>query len=400
MLTTRYRGTVTADNLATILGSVCSSEELISRADIAVSTGISRATSYRAVDDLLGGRLLDAVQPIGTAGRGRPPALLAPTASVVALGLQVDTSFAVARVLDLRGRVVVEHEDSRSFTGVTAQAALARVRRLARKALDAVPVGTTVCGAALAVPGVVDRDSGRVLVSPNLGWSDVAPIRELARGKGLGLSVHVGNEADFAALAVAQAAPARPSGLSDFLYVSGGIGVGGAAVVRGEVLGGRRGWGGEFGHVCVDPAGPTCTCGSTGCLEQYTGLPALLSAAGLPATADAAALAAAASEDSAGARKAVNGAAHALGVALGSVINVLDVPTVVLGGTLAELAEHLIPELEDQLSRRVITARWSPPRVVAASHERALGATGAALSRLCEVIADPAAWLHSSRTHV
>ena len=119
-------------------------------------------------------------------------------------------------------------------------------------------------GAGLALPGIVSADSGRLLLAPNLGWADVDARALLGPAAVGGLTLRVGNEADLAARTIASPAPGRPGHLADFLYVSGEIGIGGAAVVDGRVMGGRHGWAGEIGHVCVDPTGPTCGCGSTG----------------------------------------------------------------------------------------------------------------------------------------
>ena len=99
-----------------------------------------------------------------------------------------------------------------------------------------------------------------------------------------GLVPRIGNEADLAARTVAESAPGRPGDLSDFIYLSGEIGIGGAVVVDGRGMAGRHGWAGEIGHVSVDPDGPACPCGSTGCLERYAGKDAILSAAGLAAS--------------------------------------------------------------------------------------------------------------------
>jgi predicted NBD/HSP70 family sugar kinase len=156
---------------------------------------------------------------------------------------------------------------------------------------------------------------------------------------------------------------------------------------------GSSGWAGEVGHVCVDPAGPPCRCGSTGCLERYAGRHALLAAAGLPLDAPPAELAACAAEGDPAARAAVDTAARALGVALPGVLNVLDLPTVVLGGHLGELAGLLRPALEEHLARRVLSARWRRPVLEAAGAAPGAGATGAALAALDGVLADPAGWL-------
>ncbi len=52
-------------------------------------------------------------------------------------------------------------------------------------------------------------------------------------------------------------------------------GVGGALVLEGKVFRGTRGFAGEIGHICLDPQGPFCTCGSRGCFEQYTSASAI-----------------------------------------------------------------------------------------------------------------------------
>ncbi|MCK9929799.1 ROK family protein [Frankia sp. Mgl5] len=230
--------------------------------------------------------------------------------------------------------------------------------------------------------------------APNLGWSDLRPAELLDDSVLAGLPLAVGNEANLAAQQAAQSAPGRPSALSDFLYLSGEIGIGGAAVRAGQVMMGRHGWAGEIGHVCVDPAGPICRCGSTGCLEQYAGRHALTAAAGLETTAPPEQLLGLVTAGDPTARRAVTAAAQALSVALAGIINVLDIPTVVLGGYLGQIAPLLRPDLEDLLQARVISARWSTPTVQAATYSPAPGATGAAFRELTAVIEHPARWFH------
>ena len=142
----------------------------------------------------------------------------------------------------------------------------------------------------------------------------------------------------------------------------------------------------------VDPDGPSCPCGSTGCLERYAGKHAILDAAGLPHTAAPTELADLAGAGDDRARRAVAGAARALGIALAGVVNVLDIPAVVLGGHLGQVADLLRPELERQLRARVLSARWVAPTIVAAPTDAASGATGAAMLELSSVLDHPARW--------
>ena len=93
------------------------------------------------------------------------------------------------------------------------------------------------------------------------------------------------------------------------------------------------------------------------------------------------------------ARQALDTATWALGIALAGVVNVLDIPTVVLGGHLAELADLLRPDLERRLAGRVLSARWRRPTVHAADGHVAPAASGAALRALDGVLGEPAAFL-------
>ena len=93
------------------------------------------------------------------------------------------------------------------------------------------------------------------------------------------------------------------------------------------------------------------------------------------------------------ATRAIDRTAWALGVTLSGVVNVLDIPTVVLGGHLGQLADVLRPRLEEHLRTRVLSAVWRPPDVVAAGTDTALGATGAALLELAGVLSSPARFL-------
>jgi predicted NBD/HSP70 family sugar kinase len=239
----------------------------------------------------------------------------------------------------------------------------------------------------------VDVAEGVLLRAPNLGWSDERPGEVLAGTLPAHLVPVLGNEADLAARTVAEAAPGRSGAHRDFLYLSGQIGIGGAAVLGGRVMTGSSGWAGEVGHVCVDPDGPACRCGSTGCLEQYAGRDALLAAAGLPRGTAPAVLAGAAGRGEPAALQALDTAAWALGVALAGALNLLDIPTVVLGGHLGELGDQLCPRVQEHLARRVLSARWRRPAIAAAAGGPGAGATGAALRAFDAVLSGPADWL-------
>jgi predicted NBD/HSP70 family sugar kinase len=334
--------------------------------------------------------LAEVATAAGGLGRlGRPGTPLRPAAGrFAALGLQVGVSHLAARLVDLTGAVLAERLVTVDLAGSRPAPTLRRLGTLATRVLAAAPARTTVVGAGLALPGIVDTAAGRLLRAPNLRWEDVSPAPALAESLGH-LPLRVGNEADLAAHAFAHPAPGRRRDPATFVYLSGEVGVGGAVVVDGAVMTGRHGWAGEIGHVSVDPDGPACSCGSTGCLERYAGRLAMLSAAGLDPSASPADIAERARAGDEKACAAVQSAARALGVALAGVVNVLDIPTVVLGGHLGHVGELLAPEVRTLLRRRVLSAHWVQPEIVVAPGDPAAGATGAALVELQRIVDDP-----------
>jgi predicted NBD/HSP70 family sugar kinase len=388
---------VRARNLSVVLRAVLGSAAPPTRADVAAATSMTRATVSRLVESLVAAGVLTELDQVTDGRRGRPGTPLAANPDrFVALGLQVNVGYLCALVVDLRGEVVAERLEQRDLHGSRPRAVLSRLARTAGSLLADLPGDRVVVGAGLALPGIVSTESGTLLRAPNLGWSDV-DVTDLLRPADLGgAPLEVGNEADLASATVSLERPGRPGQLTDFVYLSGEIGIGGAVVLGGRPMPGRHGWAGEVGHVTVDPSGPACACGSTGCLEMYAGKQAVLDAANLPVGTTGPDLAERVVEGDAAATAAVDRAAWALGTALSAVVNVVDVPVIVLGGHLREIAHLLRPGMEQVLGRRVLSAAWAPPRVEAAATHAAPGALGAAYRQLERLVDDPAPWLEAA----
>ena len=384
-------------NLALLASRVFSSPEPVSRADIAAETGMTRSTASRLADELVAIGLVRELDPVASSGPGRPAVPLLPArGTFVALGLEVNVSRMAVRAVDLAGQVLAERIVVDDFSSSDAPAVLGRLADLLEPIASIGAVGSArLVGAALALPGLV-RDN-TLLRAPNLGWSDIRPAEVLAPVLDrLGAGLVVENEADLAALTTARVRPGAPGEHRDFIYLSGENGVGAGIVRNSEVWLGANGFAGEIGHIQVDPKGPECGCGNRGCLERFAGRRAILNAAGLPRGAGSEELLKACEDDASPhherARRAVDAAADALGIALGTAINILDIPAVVLGGHLAPLTGLLAPPLQKILNRRVLASRWSAPQILPAPDDETPGATGGAWSLLEGVIADPAAW--------
>ena len=130
-------------------------------------------------------------------------------------------------------------------------------------------------GSGWSSPAWSIRPTGRVLNAPQLGWRDV-DVRD-ALAEATGFDVHIENAPIACALAQMWLGKRGGDAPRDFVYVTVSDGVGAGVVVNGEVVRGHNNTAGEFGHVPIDPAGPTCLCGARGCLEAYTSNLATLS---------------------------------------------------------------------------------------------------------------------------
>ncbi len=347
-----------------------------SRATLAVETGLNKSTVSSLVADLIdAGLLRDCPREERPARVGRPPqSVELDPAGPFVLGLEVNVDYLAVWAGDLAGavqhRAFVAHDNRAAAPAV----AVAELARLAHEALEQpFAAGRHPVLATVAVPGLVDPD-GELAVAPNLGWLDV-PIAELLNEalEDPPYAVRVENEANLGA--VAELVEGAGLGLSDFVYVSGEIGIGAGVVLRGELFRGASGFAGEFGHLTIDPFGPPCGCGGRGCLERLAGQDALLRLAGWDSRMrqpgprpewPGAMLAESARAGHARTLEALSQVGHTLGIAIASLANLLDPEAVLLGGYLAPLADWLTVPIEGELETRALAGRRMRCRVVPA----------------------------------
>jgi glucokinase len=244
----------------------------------------------------------------------------------------------------------------------------------------------------VGIAGLVDL-KGILRVSPNLPTlADVAVREELEQR--LSLAVHVDNDANCAAWGEHRAGAAR--GVADAICVTLGTGIGGGLVAGGELVRGALGFGGEAGHMVLDPSGPLCPCGRRGCWER------LASGSGLGRMARDAAEAGRLErslELAGGDVSALHGEhvtqavlegdeqaldllrrfAWWLALGIANLVTLLDPAVVVIGGGLVEVGEPLLTPVREHYTNLVMAHEQRPGmRILAATlgeHATAIGAT-------------------------
>jgi predicted NBD/HSP70 family sugar kinase len=392
-------------NRALVLDAVVRNEP-VTRAQLAGRTGLTKSSVSSIVQELLSARLLVEQGTQRGGDLGRPGTSLALARDGVAgLGLEVNVDYLAACVVDLARRTRVQFVEVGDNRARDPEAVVELLVRLAGAAVAAAgSQGLIISATCVAVPGLVDQETGAVARAPNLDWSGV-PLRQRLAGRvpSALTPVLVENEANVAALGELWFGDG--AALGDFVRISGEIGIGAGIVVGGQLFRGAHGHAGELGHTTLEPDGAPCACGARGCLELFAGQEAILRAAGLdPAVSTSTGRAdgpvsALVGRLGAGDRRAVTAlevAGRSLGTATASLVKLVDPDTVVLGGIYAVLAPWLSASFRRALLEGIPMTRAAPPRIAISALGPDAAARGAAGLVTAGMLARPGALLSAS----
>lgn len=126
---------------------------------------------------------------------------------------------------------------------------------------------------AAAVPAIIDFEKGITLRLPNIPALNNFHLAAALEDE-LNLQCVLENDANAAAIGENWLGASRD--LKNSLLVTLGTGIGGGIIIDGKIYRGADGTAGEFGHICVEPFGAPCGCGSRGCVEQYASATAIV----------------------------------------------------------------------------------------------------------------------------
>jgi len=364
----------------------------LSRSELVHLTGLTRSAIRALVGELVAAGVViqEPAVRMGTPGRPSPIARANPRRPVV-LGIEIMVDSIAAVIMGLGGVIIAQARIERPRGDLSSDHVVADITGLAAdliRGLDAPPVGIGV-----AVAGIVRRSDGLVWAAPNLGWVEVPLGDLLASSLGLDVPISIANDADMGLLAEHRRGVAV--GIDDVLYVSGEVGVGGGAIIGGHPLTGVAGYGGEIGHMPLNPGGIPCRCGSSGCWETEVGESALLTLAGLPPDAGWAGVETVLRDAAAGAPTALAALDHVgrwLGIGLAGLVNVLNPQLVVLGAMHAQIYPAVRSAMEAELDRRALRAPRNSVRVAPAAIGVGAPAIGAAELAFEPLLDDPAAY--------
>lgn len=248
-----------------------------------------------------------------------------------------------------------------------------------------------VIGVGLGSPGPLDRETGTILDTPNLGWRNF-PLRDLI-ANAVGLDVVLDNDANAATLGEWWMGAAR--GADPVVGVTLGTGIGGGIVLGGRVYHGASDAAGEFGHMTIDSTGRKCNCGNYGCLEAYASGPAIAARAveGLETGSSsllpdmvggeldritAATVYEAIVAGDVYAAEVMRETAKFLGAGLANLINLLNPELIVISGGVTRAGDHLFEPLRAEVRRRAFSEAADACRIVSSELGDMAGVIGAA----------------------
>jgi predicted NBD/HSP70 family sugar kinase/ribosomal protein S25 len=336
----------------------------ITRVEIARRLGVNRSIVTEVLKPLCATGLLQEVQESPQIGKGRitgrpPVALRFNAQSECIVGVSVGVRKTQVGVANLNGETLEEADfDTPRDGGEAMSLVRATVNRLYTKV-----AGRKWKFIGVSVPGPVDAERGKLLYAPHLGWREVeiadALRSELTCAGGQSVEVVVENDATAAAMYEARLRLRDKSegGLSNFVLVRSGTGIGVGLVINNEVYrgtGDSQGLAGEFGHMTVVAGGKPCPCGNRGCWERYA---SAASASSLyvgdrvqfggqtpPRYVE---IVARAEAGELRARRTLERVGEYLGIGIANVITGLGVPRVILSGRIVYGWKFISPSLKE-----------------------------------------------------
>jgi predicted NBD/HSP70 family sugar kinase len=223
-----------------------------------------------------------------------------------------------------------------------------------------------ILGVGVAMPGLIEGDTGQVIFSPDFGWKDI-PLQSWLQN-GLPWPVLVKNANHALGINESYISGEEQTPHNTFC-VNLGYGIGAALVTGEELFRSSGGISGELGHIVVEKDGPLCKCGNHGCLESLASGEAIARQAealvtgtsklaelcgGDPAKIDARMVFEAAEAGERGAKKIIDTAVEYIGIGLAAAVNMLDPDRMILCGGLMRNGPGLFEQIKADMEKHIM----------------------------------------------
>ncbi|HUT96262.1 MAG TPA: ROK family protein [Candidatus Paceibacterota bacterium] len=233
-------------------------------------------------------------------------------------------------------------------------------------------------GIGIGVAGPIDVKNQKILNPPNMTGLKNLELGKIVEKK-FKIKTIIDNDVHCLVLAEAILGAGKNKNLVVGLGL--GTGVGGGIVMNKEIVYGKTGTAGEFGHMTIDKHGRKCVCGNKGCLEAY------LSESGIRKTAfeilgrriDTITLYNMARKGDSKAMEVWKITGEYLGLGLANIVDTLNPNIIVIGGGIANAGELLLNSAKSEMRKNVLSPKAKKTQVILAKLGEWAGAIGAGL---------------------
>lgn len=318
----------------------------VSRKQVAEELGLTPAAVSNIIAGLQREGLVEESGQAPSSGGKRSTKLWVTRGARFAVGAHIDRGEIIVAAIDLGGNVLcskqVEEAETSPvlFLGAVADKIKEVVEEVSAPERHLVGIG-------LATPGPLNPASDVIVNPPNLpGWENI-PVQAILQSH-IGSLAPITVERDANAAAIGEQWAGRARGFSDFMFVYLSTGLGAGIVLNNELYRGRSRGAGSLGHLVVADGGLPCRCGAQGCLETVCSQRGLLEEAnrqpvswrrrlglhldGQRTDEDYHLIAEAAEQGDERAVSLFSASAQALATAMVSMVNLLDLDAIILGG--------------------------------------------------------------------
>lgn len=303
------------------------------------------------------------------------------------IGLDIGGTNLRGGVVDLQGELL--HCEEEKIMRTSSEALFHQLGHVVKK-LSLREGSVPIKGVGFGFPGFIDHSTWVVEKSPNLSLIDGVNLTQSLKGK-IAYPFFIENDANAAALGEKICGAGKRS--HNLVFLTIGTGLGSGVILNNRIWHGAKGYGGELGHITIEPEGRICNCGNRGCLETLVSATAIVERALQYSRAYPSSTLSSIDEKQLTSEKvyqeAVRGDSLArwvlketgtyLGIAIANIINLLNIELVVLGGQVMNAGDYILLPAKKEAERRAIKGSFASAEIKLSALGGNAGMVGAAM---------------------
>lgn len=359
------------------------------------ATGLNRTTVGALVGELADRGLVFEAPASPDGLPGRPSMTVYPKAEgAIAIAIDLSVDSAAVASIGFDGSVIKEACIDLPRNQHSPEQVIDTVSELYHSQISPGLPHYALVGIGVSVPGIVSTNDGIARLVPSLGWQDVPLASLISAALEASKSVYLGNHGYVGAIAEFQRGAAV--GVDNFVYLTGNVDVSGGLIIDGGPMKGAAGYGGEVGHLPINPNGRLCSCGSYGCWETEVGEYAILRRAGYPEDGGKAAVDDLLKAAELGDKKVLNAleeTGHWLGTGITGLIHLLNPNRIILANLFSRIHPYIADAMADEINRRAMPVTRELVTIVTSTLGEQGSLLGAAALAFQPLLQDPLTFL-------